>query len=841
MICQGCNQELADNQTCQACSPVTPPPPDTEPGQQPNTPGAAAPSPSESPSEARSSSRHAKFDLWHSSIDAGGDVRMLNLAAEHISIFEQPNKVQEESSLQDSVKELTDRTARNYHPSKEELQSMVARLIEDQLILISSSFDEYALDTAWAVIEALRLSVSRSECRITFDDLVTRDVEFSLQSLCQQWADTDKETVLLVEALHSQANTFPDSVIGTSSRVDAARQDLKNSKLLLVVVINHEYAIEKKLSQRNLSYKAFSYWNIPFLQPFFNGLFGNHEQLVAEITKQRHKWEAAESKFTQQIINYYEEGRLLEVIQSGGPEDPHTAAESMLKKACPVQKTVLYTATFFDEITSPEFCCVVESLLGTRTMLMEAPDMRANGSTPTPANIEVPLRRLWDETKDDIFTDLLIETTTGTDSPRTVSLSEFNLGDPLRKFFEKRHRFYLLDQFKALQYSGIFFYPSLRLAQNTTKIAVEMAQLYPDEFDEGWIVALVMRISEYFAVDASGKKPIAEDAMFRFLANTQPGAFNLAFARVSEICKCFLKSPRQKRVVPNSLEYLMKTGYEQEVLWLIKQLKFNPEFDDWYWLKQLLHRGDFHTKYLTYNYILSYLKQMGTGVYDGLKKIETWLPPIERSHYSDFDTFMFRILIKYCLDTIGRFNEKHYGKWPSRYALFNLPDAETANANLPLLVRWLLHPGVDDTLAGLNIVGTRVALLAILFAEWSFILLGTPAVSQAASDSSEHEKQTPAQESPADWSGAQLLELLIKELVGQLDSVQRLELLKYWTHLESELFKASRSWSLGEEVRRQSQWKKELIQTLRTKLKTMPPAKPSVKSLRTSLPVSSPA
>ena len=749
---------------------------------------------------------------------------------------DQSHKVEEEKSLHDSVKQLTLRTTREYRPAEADLKKMVASLLEDNLILISSSFAEYAFDTAWEVIESLPYSNTRFQGRIAFEDTIGKNVDFSLQKLCEQRADSEVETVLLVDAQHSQADTFPASILGNCARIEAAKQDLRNSKLLLIVVINHEYATEKKLSQPNLSYKSFSYWHIPFLEPFLKNNFDDYENLLVKIAKQRagRKWEEDELSFTQQVVNYYVNDKLRDVIDNGGPKDPETFAESRLKTACPVQKTVLYTATFFNEITSPEFCRVVEALLGTRTLLMDAPDITRNGTTPAKTKIEVPLRRLWDEEKDELFTELLVETSTSNESPRTVSLAEYNLAEPLRKRFEKYHRFYLMDQFRALQHSGIFFYPSLRVAKNTTQLAVELAHLYPDEFNEGWIVAMVKCIRKHFAEGVADADQA--DTMFRFLSNAQPGAFNVAFARVSEVCQRFLELPQQKSVVPNSLEYLMQTGYQHEVLLLIKQLKFNPDFDDWYWLKQLLNQSNSKTQYLTYYYIISYLKQMGTRVYDGLKKIAEWLPPTDRANYSEFHLFIFRVLIKYCLDTTDAFKEKHYGKWPSRYALFNLADEESANTNLSLLARWLLHPGVDQSLKSLN-VGTRITLVGILLAEWSFILLGTPSVS-----TSKNGKEAPRRESSESWSASQTFKVLVKQFFDQLDPRQELELLKCWTELQGTLFKLGNSHLLDDNEYKELKWKSALIERLISELRIASATpKPMVKEFSRSLSTSSAA
>jgi hypothetical protein len=814
MTCPICNQEHDDNRACAPEQVI-----DQNAGEQP--PDDPPPPPDDNPETQKPNPGKSTINAGGARITAGGNVTFVLNAIDNA---DQSHKAEEERSLFEFVKPLSPREELHYRPSQADLDAMVASLIKDRVIVINSSYDEYALDAAWQVIEAMPDSSNRSYGSLAFEDTAGKGVDFSPEKLCEQRPETEPAIVLLIDAFDSQANSFTNSMLGRAVRVEGAKQNLRNSKLFLVIVVNHEYATEKILSQPKRSYGSLPYWHIPFLEPFFQTWFPDDEQLLAELTKQRGsgKWEKDESSFTKQVLNYHANDILRDVINNGGPKDPDSSAESMLKSADPVKKTVLYTATFFNEITSPEFCRVVESLLGSRTMLKNS-DISTNGATPAPTKIAVPLRSIWDEEKDEIFTDLLVETSTATDSPRTVSLSEFNLAEPLRKLFEKRHRFYLIDQFKALQQTGIFFYPSLRLARNTTQLAVDLAHLYPDEFNEGWIVTLVMRIKQYFASSTSDEERV-EDPMFHFLSNTQPGAFHVAFARVSEVCKRFLESPQQKSVVPNSLEYLMQNKYHQEVLWLVKQLKSNPEFDDWHWLKQLLHQADLATKYLTYYYILSCLKQLGTRVYEGLKRIEEWLPPTERSNLTDFDTFIFRVLIKYCLDTIARFKDKHYGRWPSRYALFTLTDVETANSRFASLAHCLLHPGVDRTLVGLNIEGTRIDLIGILLAEWSFILLGTPSTPQTPA---KHGKEDEPNGEVKNCTASEMFDLLLKQFLGRLDSHQRLELLKYWTQYEAALFISGSSHTVPTEQRNELKWKRALVQRLIRELKLIPPAKPS--------------
>lgn len=832
MTCSKCSQEHDDNQACPKSSPETKVIDPNEGKQPEDNPSGKSSSPEDGQeNQTANSPTGSGVSIDDSKVTAGRDI---NFILNALNNADKSHKGEEEKSLWDFVKPLSARPERHYQPSEANLKEMVASLIKDRVILISSSYDEHALDAAWKVIEEMPASPDRINGRLAFEATAGKGMDFSSQKLCEQRPEAEPAIVLLVDAFDSQANTFPASMLGNSAQVEAAKQDLKNSRLFLVVIVNHKYATEKKLSQANRSYKSLSYWNIPFLEPFFKRWFPDHEQLLAQLAKQRAMWEEDESIFTQQVVNYQANDILREVINNGGPKDPDSSAESLLKTAGPVEKTVLYTATFFNEITSPEFCRVVESLLGTRTILTDAPAISANGAIPATAQIEVPLRRIWDEEKDTIFTNLLVETSATADSQLTVSLSEFNLAEPLRKLFEKRHRFYLIDQFKALQQTGIFFYPSLRLTKHTTQLAIDLAQLYPDEFNEGWIVTLVMRIRDYFATPGPDEER-AKDPMFHFLSNTRPGASSVAFARVSEICRRFLDSP-QKSVVPNSLEYLMQNEYQQEVFWLIKQLKFNPEFDDWHWLKQLLNRGDLETKYLTYYHILSYLKQLGTRVYEGLEKIESWLPPTDRSNFTVFDTFIFRILTKYCLDTIDRFKDEHYGKWPSRYPLFTLTDAETANSRFALLANCLLHPGMDQTLGSLKIDETRITLIGILLAEWSFILLGTPSAPQTpARNGKEDQRQDEAENCTA----SQMFDLLVKQFLSRLNLQQRLELLKYWTQFDSALLMFGDLRSIPIEQRNEMKWKKALIQRLIRELKLASPARPARTNLSGQIVTSS--
>ena len=763
----------------------------------------------EPPSTDSTEPDRSSLNVEGSQITVNGDLMMIASLRSVLKADDQSHKTEEEKPLYDFVKPLPRRPDRVFVPSPDELEAQVDALRENRLLVISSPHFEYAFDAAWAVIEGLPGSPRRFTGMLDSEDVRGTNVEFSLPRLLDQRREAEAESVLLVDALPSSAQSFPESFLRHSARADSLKEILRNSRHFLVVIVDLAYARRNELATlarlKNFAHRIFPYWEIPFLETFIKyALPNDEEQYLREIHSQQKRglWEKDEVSFVKQVLSYFYGDRLREVIQEGGPKDPVSSAESLLKTATPVKKTAVYAGTFFQEITTTEFSRVVEALLGNQTA-RTAPAKSVSDGEET----ERLLRRTWDLEKDEIFSELLVETVGASDSLRTVNLAESNLREPLRRLFEKQHRFYLLDQFKTIQEEGLFFHPSLRLADNTTRIAVEMARTYPEEFNHTWIVSLIKRFKQHTTNDARDDAE-AVDRMFRFLVH-RPGASNLAFTRICDLCQRLLESPQHKDIVSQSLEHLMRIGYHEQVLGLIKKLKFSEDFDEWYWLKQLLHQADAKTRYQTYYYVISYLKRLGPGVYDALGKLASLLPPADRKSYSEGETFVFRLFIKYCLDTIERFDADDYGKWPTRYPLFVFRDVQTALQQTSVLAEWLLHPAVDRTLAGLRIRGTRMTLIGGLLAEWSFIVLGPNNSTRWNGDTIVKPTDAGAELTPS-----ALFHLLLRQFLGRLDFKQQLELLKYWNRLYYSLFNLSVSPLQSTQLQEELSWKRDLVWAL---------------------------
>jgi len=742
-------------------------------------------------------------------------------------------KPEEEVSLYSLARELPQHTVELPESAQAEVREKAAQLKTTRLMFITCPYDKFALDAGYVAVRELGLNDPAQKRLLNYEDAAEKKLAFTARNLLEQIPKEKEERAILVYAQSESAQSVLESFFDIATRVDMVRAELQRNRLFLIVVAAPPDAQRGPGPLRQTP--LFAYAEVPFLRPFLRRHFpADCEQMEAEIVKQRArgKWEQDETRFCRQIVDFHESERLEAVVADGGPDDPRLSAESLLKGSNAVEKSALYAAAFFQEVTMPEFCSVVEALLEGR-----AAALPSNGSNGGDARAQppTPLGHLWEEERDRIFNDWLRETSVAKESVRVVALSDSALREPLQQLFEKKHRFYLIDQFDALQRRGIFFHPSPRLGDNAIRIAARMAGAYPDKFNESWIVELVGRVRSYFELEPSE----GADAMFQTLSGLQPGdAFNRAVTRVADVLRRLLASPQLAGAVQNSLEQLIKRGYHEEALLLVTQLQFAPEFDALYWFKQLLHRADNRTRNLTYYCLYAHLRRMGGGAYEGFKKVEAWLPKVEpqaerlpkartradhfvinagRDHgsYSQFDHFVLRLLIQYCVETVARFNAKHYGEWPTRYPLLAVKDAAEAAERTSLIARWLLHPGIESTLVRLKMGGTRMTLIGALLAEWAFILLG-PAEASAA-------RGAPPEGAPdAQHSPAGLFDLLVTQFASRTNQSQRLELLKYWNRLNHDLLKYQVRLPAASGLRSQLDWKRELVGRLIARVKRAP-------------------
>lgn len=697
------------------------------------------------------------------------------------------------------------------------------KLKKEHLILISCTDEEMALQAAYAIINRLEIHDDERKLGLRFRkfiSMVGEDMSFTLDSLLEMKHDADKQTGIIVDALEGDAQIFSDSIFGNHMHASYIKNALIDKNLFVVCV-----AEPNTINRYKPEKLRFPHWSILRWQLLLKecaqdpNRYADLERKLLE-QRERGKWYKDENDFCLQLKTYIKNEELEKIIDEGGPSVDSATVDKMLKISGLIEKVVLYTATFFQELTRAEFCCVVEALLGNRTVTVIATPYKYTGNGPDGAKSdgtqkEVSLTQIWEEEKDEIFREWLIirewlcEITSVKGTNRVVTFRDPGLRDALKKRFEEEHLFYLIDKFKAIQEQGVFFYPSLRIIESTTRLAIEMAISYPDEYGASWITDMILRLRRHF--DAEEKEAgKSTDPMFRFLKGGTGTSRGQAYSRISKLIYQMLEYPQLRKMANSSLENLMREKLYDSVLIIIKQLKSALEFDDLYWIKQILDRGNKETRSEAYTYLYNYVKSLDAGIYEALTGLSSWLPKEDQIQYSYSNFSALYLFIDFCQETIETFDLKEYGKWPNSHPLFAFADKETAASNLDLLVRWLLHPGMQHTLekgvAALDQVGAMVA-------SWTCILFGSTGKPGAVGTGNGNTPE--ATSSAANLDASTVWDMLLREIASKSDASQKKKLREYWDRLFRLLDEGVNTYPYTSDERKELFWQRDLIDTLR--------------------------
>jgi hypothetical protein len=715
-----------------------------------------------------------------------------------------------------------------------DLPTHLRELEARQLILISCPNGHFALEAAQALIARLNISSDENIRSLDIEEKVGKGADIGIQSFFPPERKPGVRTAILVNALYENAQNFLDHYFRDPARSHKLYEGLKENGVFVLTLVEPEYINEKlRDSHRNL---IFPHWRIPFLQPLLKQEFPEEyiEFQQQILSQQGHgKWEMDESRLFHQVNGLIKTGHLRDAIH--GEMEQADPADKIFEDEDQIQRTVLYVATYFPNLTASEFCQVVESLLDNCTTLATRYSRNDDGTDEwVQKKAAIALSEIWKELKDTAMWKRLRETSLSQESVRTIEFSNFAQREAIRTYLENKRRFYLRDQFKTLLDNGFFFHASQRIGKNMVRLAGEMAAAYPDEYNKDWLVGLLAKLKEQVQSDPNARG--TTDPVFQLLKDAPGDKLNFAYSRIAELFRLLLKASFTKDAVERCLTELIGLGYHESVLILIKRLRLAPEFDVLYWTKQLLDRGEATTRVQAFNHLYNYVRRADANVYETLGNIHSWLPIEERGKqaYPQSSRFALRLLIQYCLETLNRFNPREFGAWPSTYPLFAFADIPSAERDLGRLARWLFYPGMKKALqelgsdSGMKNVIEKLKLdqnpnrlAGALIAEWTFILLGpdqpvevVPVVATNHLHQSNDVWPDMAAGSAPAYTAGVLFNVLLRQVALIADNEQKEELIRYWRQLEKDMRKLIQSPKCALDQKQQLKWKRNRIPEL---------------------------
>lgn len=737
-----------------------------------------------------------------------------------------PTQLKETGQKEDDERELLEFTEALPQKSphlpefvSDEVSEYLDKLREERLVLISCPDEDVAFSAAHALIDGLNLPQVEQRRLLNLDKSAGEGSSPSIYYLRKK-SDSDKETVVLVDAATEKARPFLEPIIYAARLSSAAIQDdLRRNEMYMLCLVDPAYVEDGPQADDGLRQARelkFPCWRIPFLRRLLERhRIERPEEVEQKIKNQRAKgwWSKSESEFYFKLKSYLQRGALDEEIKRLDQAPPPGPVSELFKGDRPLSDTVLYVATFFPNLTPYEFNQIVALLLS------NSPEAANNGvaeqsknSADEPAGVpreKAPLQ-LWREWPDKVLEECSLVTIPLRGTTKGVNFSNHNLRDKLREYLEREYSFFLENRFQDIQELGLIFSPFARVSQSAAQLSVEMATSYPEYYGSRWLSGLVTDFESSLA-GAQG----AEGLKWRFIEEVNTAKARKRFYQsLSELVRAMLEEPRLAEVVEEFLQQLLLSKQYGGVLEVVRRLQFAPAFDQFKWLKQLFNRGDQQTREQTGDYLRGYLRRMEGRVYQVLSSLESWLPKEDRplQTYPFPAKYALRLLLFYFSETNSKFDARYFGSWPSAHPLFAFRDADTMASNLRLLVRLLFHPGMKGVFREQRITQANgVYHINTLVTGWFFILQGK---GQGRASSLDNEVDA----AKSQLNAAAVSDLLLEQIVCTTTTPQQQAALSaHWREESQRMLRALSHKPYGSPAWEELAWKRDLIVELITR------------------------
>jgi hypothetical protein len=654
----------------------------------------------------------------------------------------------------------------------------LSSLRESHLILLSCFDEELALDAAHLLIDGLATHAVEARRLLLFERLAPDRLDPSIHSFSFDQKAVDK-TGVIIEATSKRAETFVDSLlIASPTLADKISEELKGSNLFLVCLLEPA-RIDRWVNDGGKV--RFAHWRVPY-----TALSSPEAELDFE--------------------KLYDEGD-------------------------PVSKTVLYTATFFPELTRSDFNRVVGWLLrhdeaAAFTGHAKTTLHRAEGESPEAPSGErekMPLQ-LWQNDPDTYVKRLQLRRLSHKISRKVIGFSPATAQEKIAERWAEELFFDLDNRHTAVRELGLLFDSSDAVAKNARTLITEGSASEPDDYDMSWLVSILgylnnrpRNTSKLATADASYIRDV------ELLGRAGAGKpSNHLYARLADLMREIFGYPQLKQIATGVLEQLMREGSHQSVLALVRRLQYALNFDEFYWLKQLLDRGVGDVRTRTKFYLYGYLKNADNNIYEILDRLKAWLPPEDRepSAYSPSNQAALEVFLDYCVATIREFKEDLYGLWPSQYPLFDFNDPDTAKANLSLLAEWLCHPGTRAVVREKGYSNSSDELLAAFITHWLFILRGVTETADALATSPAAEVNPGSSvRAKVTLDADTVLVILLEQIILRTDPPLQKRLIAYWAVVKADFNLILDNFTTVGSLRKSILWQRRLVGQLIEKFK----------------------
>jgi len=533
-------------------------------------------------------------------------------------------------------------------------QSNLNRLLEDHIIFVSA--EDHANGWSLAYHISCNEILKRHEKKQVFFGHANKKIEFGLMELVQKMnAHEDKFIICDLTAYNIKAcqRKFLESL--TSQLHHDSLQTLKEKKIYIVALVTAKVGHEIKSGLDNYQ-RYFHVWSINDVEA---------DQLQVPDTK---------ALFDN--LNY-------------------------------IQRVLLYAGTFFNGISFRSFDSIVKLLLSGATnnipVALEVYKDFDDGAKKIMKVIDDDKIKVWESYKDRFFKDCCL---VGKDEAGMyiVDFTHPGLLEKCRAYFKGKEHFFWQEQFFIIERSGLVFSPNDHIAARVIDIILEAITDDPDYYDDDWFWQMAMDIKDFENGKLATEADTPEEQVYRIWDSIRRSDNAYFFYnRFGQILAQMLNKGLGDRIKP-FLERLIKYADHDVLLKLTQRLAHLEAFDKFYWIKQLIERGNIEIKNKTYRWLVNKV------VYYDRKKtweaIVSWLPADKKIvNYSPSNHYASFFIIHFYVNEIIELPVTSHGAWPNTYALFADYDENTGKCreHITFMLQQAFHEGTEYQFSSNNL------------------------------------------------------------------------------------------------------------------------------------------
>lgn len=552
---------------------------------------------------------------------------------------------------------------------------LIENFKRERILLLGGSGDEHSVLVSHQIARSLKINDEEKNIRLLDLAYYARN-PLTVQTISPERKVSDNEVthdaLVFVDAINESGYDFTGSLLkSTAGFIRQYSSKLINNKLYMICLINADFINDWIKNGKKINSL---YWIIPNKQD--------------EIQSSENEPDI--SRRVEELLNSDSETNGL------------------------IIRTILFIVSFFPDLTTNDFNDLVSKWLKNEPEIT-IEDSAKNNSENT-ILIKTPLSEIW-KSKSRFFTERCFLLQSKDDQgKRVINFYNEMYAKLIKKQLENHYWAFVDEKVSEILQMRLIFHPSDNIASQSAAILAEYLPGNEENFID-WLLWVFNVLND----EEARAENIRQILGIRDLDGNveETGKKYFYYQRLAKLFRAILRDSSLKTTVSNIMQRLIEDGCFQSALILVKRLQYEPNFDESYWLRQLLERGDGNTKREIKKYLFNSL--INTDTNDAFNKLKEWLPQENSpsANYSQMNKAALELLIRYYSYQINAFDEKLYGLEPTQFPLFIFESKSFANEQLDLLVKYLLHPlNLRLKLEGMP----YIYYAAFLLERWSRIL-----------------------------------------------------------------------------------------------------------------------